>query len=262
MNRQQDFIKDLSTVTRRVCLYFPETIAPVEEAFLWNVSLTPEQTDEYLAHGWRHVSWYFYRNSCSNCRRCLPIRVPVDQFKPSKSQRRVLKKNVETEFKMFKPVEFALKHIKQSLSLYNRFLDIRYDRTPRDLGEYYNEYFVSPAQTLVSALFINGELVGNGFLDLGKTSLSTIYFAFDPRFSSFSPGTFSILKEIEWASQNSLRYYYLGYYICEISAMRYKGLFRPFELLDFETGQWKETESDISEAEPRNVKPKIKRWSS
>jgi arginine-tRNA-protein transferase len=260
MNGHHDFLKELSAVTRRACLYFPEIIAPVEEAFLWNTSLTPEQTDEYLAHGWRHVSWYFYRNNCSNCRRCLPIRVPVDKFKPSKSQRRVLKRNTNTEFRMFEPVDFALKYIKQSLSLYNRFLDIRYNRAPRDLGEYYNEYFVSPAQTLVSALFINGELAGNGFLDLGKTSLSTIYFSFDPRFSSFSPGTLSIFKEIEWARENGLRYYYLGYYIHEISAMRYKGLFRPFELLDYNTGRWKEVESDIGTYATRDTEPKTKQW--
>ncbi len=260
MNGHHDFLKELSVVTRRLCLYFPEIIAPVEEAFLWDVSLAPEQIDKYLAHGWRHVSWYFYRNNCSNCRRCLPIRVPVDKFKPSKSQRRVLKKNIETEFKMFEPVDFALKYIKQSLSLHNRFLDIRYNKAPRDLGEYYNEYFVSPAQTLVSALFINGELAGNGFLDLGKTSLSTIYFSFDPRFSSFTLGTFSILKEIEWARKNSLRYYYLGYYIHEIGAMRYKGLFRPFELLDYSTGRWKEMEPDIGTDAVKNTKPKTKRW--
>lgn len=260
MNRRQDFLKELSAVTRRACLYFQEIIAPVEEAFLWNVSLTLEQTDEYLAQGWRHVSWYFYRNSCSNCQRCLPVRVPVDKFKPSKSQRRVLKKNIEAEFKMFEPVEFALKHIKQSLSLYNKFLDIRYNKLPRDLGEYYNEYFVSPTRTLVSALFINGELAGNGFLDIGRTSLSTIYFSFDPQFSSFSPGTFSIIKEIEWARKNGLRYYYLGYYIREISAMRYKGLFRPFELLNFNTGRWEETEPDIGKDVIRNTKPNTKRW--
>jgi len=260
MKGHQDFIKELSTFTRRVCLYFPEIIAPVEEAFLWGVSLSPDQTDEYLAQGWRHVSWYFYRNTCSNCQRCLPIRVPVDKFKPSRSQRRVLKKNMKTEFKMFEPVDFALKYIKQSLLLYNKFLDIRYNRARRDLDEYYNEYFVSPAQTLVSALFINGELAGNGFLDLGKTSLSTIYFSFDPRFSSFSPGTFSILKEIEWARKTGLRYYYLGYYIREIGAMRYKGLFRPFELLDYSIGHWRETEPNIGTDGTRNTKPKTKRW--
>ena len=143
---------------------------------------------------------------------------------------------------MFEPIDFAVKHIKQSLSLFNSFLDIRYDKAPQDLGEYFNEFFVSPAQTLISALFINGELAGNGFLDLGKTSLSTIYFAFDPQFSSFSPGTFSIIQEIEWARKNGLKYYYLGYYIREISSMKYKGTFRPFELLDFDTGIWKEPE--------------------
>jgi arginyl-tRNA--protein-N-Asp/Glu arginylyltransferase len=242
MKKRHDFLKELSTVTRRVCPYFSEITAPVEEAFLPNVSLSPEQIDEYLVQGWRHNSWFFYRNSCRDCRRCLPIRLPVDTFNPSKSQRRVLKKNRATEFKMFEPLDFAVKHIGRSLLLFNSFLDIRYDKVPRDLGEYFNEFFVSPSKTLVSALFIDGELAGNGFLDLGKTSLSTIYFSFDPRFSSFSLGTFSIIKEIEWARKNGLKYYYLGYYIGEISSMKYKGAFRPFELLDFDTGIWEEPE--------------------
>jgi arginine-tRNA-protein transferase len=256
MKRKRDFLRDLSSITHRPCTYFPEITAPVEEAFLWNATLSPRQTDEFLARGWRHVSSYFYRNSCSNCRRCLPIRVPVGMFEPSKSQRRVLKKNTETEFKMFEPAEFVVKYIKKSLSLYNRFLRIRYHKPPCDLDGYFNEFFVSPTRLLVSALFINGRLTGNGFLDLGEISLSTIYFSFEPRFSSFSPGTFSIMKEIEWARERGLKYYYLGYCINEISAMRYKGLFRPAELLDFDTGEWKEP--DTGKGEVRNKRPKVK----
>ena len=236
----EDFLKELSTVTNRRCSYFPDIIAPVEEVLLWNVCLSPEQTDEYLARGWRHNSWYFYRNSCGNCRRCLPIRVRVDAFKPSKSQLRILKKNVATEFHIFETKEFALRYIKDSIEIYNRFLRVRFNREPSSLDEYFDGFFVSPAQTLISALFINGKLAGNGFLDLGKTSLSTIYFSFDPQFHSFSPGTFSAIKEIEWAHDNGLKYYYLGYYIRELSSMKYKGLFRPFELLDYDTGRWLE----------------------
>jgi len=236
----EDFLKELSTVTNRRCSYFPDIIAPVEEVLLWNVCLSPEQTDEYLARGWRHNSWYFYRNSCGNCRRCLPIRVRVDAFKPSKSQLRILKKNVATEFHIFETKEFALRYIKDSFEIYNKFLHVRFNREPSSLDEYFDGFFVSPAQTLISALFINGKLAGNGFLDLGKTSLSTIYFSFDPQFHSFSPGTFSAIKEIEWAHDNGLKYYYLGYYIRELSSMKYKGLFRPFELLDYDTGRWLE----------------------
>lgn len=239
VNTMGDFLKELSSVNNRVCSYFPEIIAPLEEVFLWNEHISPEQTDEYLARGWRHISSYFYRNSCSNCRRCLPIRLRVDKFMPSKSQQRVIKKNSETDFKIFELMDFALKYFEQSYAIYNRFLHIRYNRNPVDIGEYFTEFFVSPVKTLISALFINGELAGNGFLDLGKTSLSTIYFAFDPQFSFLSPGTFSIIKEIEWARKNGLKHYYLGYYIRELSSMNYKGLFRPFQLLDFETGRWK-----------------------
>ncbi|MEN6320365.1 MAG: arginyltransferase [Syntrophaceae bacterium] len=242
MKRHHDFLKELSTVTPRVCPYFTEITASAEEVFLLKVSIPPELTDEYLARGWRHNSWYFYRNSCRNCRRCLPIRIPINKFKPSKSQRRVLKKNMATDFKMFEPMDFAVKYFEQSLSLFNKFLKERYDKSPQGLGEYFTEFFISPTQTRISAVFIDGELAGNGFLDLGGKSLSTIYFSFDPRFSSFSPGTFSILKEIEWARENGLKYYYLGYYICEISSMNYKSAFRPFELMDFDTGIWQERE--------------------
>ena len=242
MKTRRDFLAEISTVTPRVCPYFTEITASAEEVFLLNVSLPPELTDDYLARGWRHNSWYFYRNNCRDCRRCIPIRVPVGSFKPSKSQRRVLKKNMTTEFKMFEPLDFAVNYIEQSLSLFNKFLKVRYDKSPQELGEYFTEFFISPTQTRISALFIGGELAGNGFLDLGETSLSTIYFSFDPRFSAFSPGTFSILKEIEWARENGLKYYYLGYYIREISSMKYKNAFRPSELMDFDTGLWHERE--------------------
>jgi len=166
--------------------------------------------------------------------------VCVNAFNPSKSQLRILKKNVSTEFHVFEAKDFALRHIRKSLDIYNKFLHVRYNREPSDLDEYIDGFFVSPVPTLVSALFINGKLAGNGFLDLGKTSLSTIYFSFDPQFHFFSPGTFSIIKEIEWARDNGLKYYYLGYYIRELSSMKYKGLFRPFQLLDYDTGHWHE----------------------
>ncbi|NTW16565.1 MAG: GNAT family N-acetyltransferase, partial [Syntrophaceae bacterium] len=106
--------------------------------------------------------------------------------------------------------------------------------------EYIDAFFVSPVRTLVSAVFIHDTLAGNGFLDLGEKSLSTIYFSFDPHFSSLSPGTFSIMKEIEWARNNGLKYYYLGYYIRELSSMKYKGLFRPFQFLDYDSGRWED----------------------
>ena len=250
MRRKHDFLRDLSSVTYRPCTYFPEITAPVEEAFLWNANISPRQTDEFLARGWRHIASYFYRNSCRNCRRCIPIRVPVDMFEPSKSQCRVLRKNTETEFRMFEPAEFAVRYIKKSLLLYNRFLRVRYHKPPCDLVGYFNEFFVSPTRVLVSALFMDGRLVGNGFLDLGETSLSTIYFSFDPRFSSNSLGTLSILKEIEWARMRGLKYYYLGYCIREISSMRYKGMFRPFQLLDFDMGTWKEYNADFDTSRP------------
>ena len=53
-----------------------------------------------------------------------------------------------------------------------------------------------------------------------------------------SPGTYSILREIQYCKDNGLPFYYLGYYIADCEKMSYKGKFVPHELRDPLTGIW------------------------
>ena len=71
-----------------------------------------------------------------------------------------------------------------------------------------------------------------------------MYFIFDPDFSSRGLGIFSALKEIQYAESLGLDFYYLGYYIKENSFMNYKAQFKPFEILDYQTGKWIKGESE------------------
>lgn len=90
---------------------------------------------------------------------------------------------------------------------------------------------------------IDDRLVAIGIVDILTRGLSSKYFIWDPDFASLSLGKVSALKEIELVrslhSQSpDFRYYYMGYYIHSCPKMRYKGAYRPSELLCPESYQW------------------------
>jgi arginine-tRNA-protein transferase len=83
---------------------------------------------------------------------------------------------------------------------------------------------------------IDGRLVAVGVVDILPNCLSSKYLFWDPDLSFLSLGKYSALREIEWVKNahsdcSTLEYYYLGYYIHSCPKMRYKGEYRPSELL-------------------------------
>ena len=60
----------------------------------------------------------------------------------------------------------------------------------------------------------------------------------DTDYGKLSPGTISVIKEIEHAQSLGLKYYYLGYYIKDNHSMSYKGRFFPQELYDWKSKEW------------------------
>ena len=79
--------------------------------------------------------------------------------------------------------------------------------------------------------WVDEQLVGVAIVDRAENSLSAVYCFFDPAYEQLSPGTFSILKQLELCEAWGLRYLYLGLYIAEAHSMRYKARFRPHERL-------------------------------
>ena len=54
--------------------------------------LTLEEADERFAAAERRVGWALYHTECPKCDACEGIRVLVEEFRPSRSQRRVMKR--------------------------------------------------------------------------------------------------------------------------------------------------------------------------
>ncbi|XP_056903745.1 arginyl-tRNA--protein transferase 1 isoform X4 [Takifugu flavidus] len=91
--------------------------------------------------------------------------------------------------------------------------------------------------------WLDGQIVAVGVIDILPTCVSSVYLFYHPDFASLSLGSYSALREIAFTRQlqiqsSKLSYYYLGFYIHSCPKMRYKGQYRPSDLLCPETFVW------------------------
>lgn len=163
-------------------------------------------------------------------RRVLEVRMRRSAFDPE-------------EFALYKRYQIAVHHDKPAdvrESSYVRFLvDSPLTFVPPSksgtafcgFGSFHQQYW------------IDGRLVAVGVVDILPSCLSSKYLFWDPDLAFLSLGKYSAFQEIEWVQKAhqvcpSLEYYYLGYYIHTCPKMRYKGAYRPSELLCPIRFQW------------------------
>ncbi len=189
--------------------------------------LSGEEFDEALASGDRRVGRMLYRTQCPACTACEPLRIQVGDFRPSKSQRRVWKKNQDIKVTVGPAI-----YSEERLSLYNRHkiergLSVDGQAMTR---EGYEGWFVrSCTQTVELCFELHGQLVGLSIVDVGARDSSSVYHYFDPELSHRSMGTFSALVELAWARSRGGRYHYLGLYVGACDRLNYKARFEPHE---------------------------------
>lgn len=204
-------------------------------------TLSPKELDDRLYAGDRRQGIFFYRTECARCSACEPIRLEVDQFRPSRAQRRTQRRNdrllrVETG----PPVADETR-----VRIYNRHKEERglgSPRRPIDLDGYREFLVMSSCDTFELRYLLGERLVGLAIVDRGATSLSAVYCYYDPAHARLGIGTYSIMKQVELCQKWGLKFLYLGLYIAECDAMLYKAGFLPHQrLLD---RRWVEFQSD------------------
>ncbi|MEH6593698.1 MAG: arginyltransferase [Halioglobus sp.] len=207
------YLKDQEAVT-----LFVDPRQPVDKALYSKLS----------AMGFRRSGGHIYRPHCTDCNACIPARIPVDTFSPSRRQRRTLKRNRD----------LAIEHtpdIKDSTSyeLYRSYIEARHadgDMYPPDREQY--ESFLSNEWNCTDyyRFYDKGRLIAIAVVDVLEDGLSAIYTFFDPEASQRSLGGFAVLWQIEKAREMGLEYIYLGYWIRGCQKMAYKSEYRPLEL--------------------------------
>jgi leucyl-tRNA---protein transferase len=196
------------------------------------LNLTPEIFEKFMERGYRRSSSFLYKNRCLSCRSCIPIRIRVPDFKPGKSQKAALQKNPDITFKISK-TELD----DQKLSLYKSYVEAFHNsKETADIRAEAESIHYGYSGTFEMDYYLEGRLIGVSIIDGSPGALSSVYFYHHPDIRARRPGIFSILKEIETAREMGKAYYYLGYYIENISKMSYKKAFKPYEL--FIKGKW------------------------
>ncbi len=208
--------------------------------------------------GFRRSQNVLYRPSCTDCMACMSARIRVANFKPTKSQKRVLKRNAHLRRKAVSPWA-----TEDQYALFRRYLDHRHadgGMADMDIFEFAAMIEETPIRTRVieyhDAPVSNSNLKAVCLTDVLNDGVSMVYSFFDPDLSRNSMGTHIILDHISIARDAGLPYVYLGYWVPGSQKMDYKSKFSGLEI--FRNNAWEDfdTSGDYSDANhPLQVTP-------
>jgi arginine-tRNA-protein transferase len=195
--------------------------------------------NDVLSHqGFRRSQNVLYRPSCAGCSACLSARIVVRDFRPSRGQRRVLRRNAGLERVARSPWATEAQY-----ALFRRYLDARHatgGMADMDMSEFSAMIEESPVRSRVIEYYRPGrrgrELAAVCLTDVLSDGVSMVYSFFDPDLARDSLGSFVILDHVAMAAESGLPYVYLGYWVPGSAKMDYKARFQPLEI--FAEGRW------------------------
>ncbi len=195
--------------------------------------------------GFRRSQNVLYRPSCADCSACLSARIKVADFAPSKSQKRVLKRNGHLLRSASSPWATEAQY-----ALFRDYLDTRHatgGMADMDLFEFAAMVEETPIRTrLIEYRAPHSEATGIDdpyedlravcLTDVLDDGLSMVYSFFAPELAKNSVGTYLILDHIAIARELGLPYVYLGYWVPGSDKMGYKANFKGVEI--YRDGAW------------------------
>lgn len=197
---------------------------------------------ELIQLGFRRSGKFAYRPHCENCSACVPVRVPVQQFRPTRSQRRAWKHHTDLTAKVV-----DLHYAEEHFHLYRAYQRARHSGGDMDADsvEQYRSFLAqSNVETVLVEFRENNTLKMVSVVDCVQDGLSAVYTFYDCSDPAASYGTYSVLWLIEWCHRIELPHLYLGYWIAESRKMAYKQGFQPLEALI--EGTWQPLEKNSS----------------
>ncbi len=228
------------------CPYLPGKIE--RKVFTELRGESADELNEALGRiGFRRSQTVAYRPSCLDCQACVSVRVVAEEFKPSTTQRRNLKRNsdlIATECRAWATAE--------QFELLSKYLAVRHPgggMTQMEESDFADMVEHSPVSSYVIEYrepgvgSQQGRLVGACLTDFQGDGLSMIYSFYDPEHEARTGlGNYIILDHMRRAKERALPYVYLGYWVDGAERMQYKIRYRPLERLT--RGGWERMPDD------------------
>jgi arginine-tRNA-protein transferase len=206
------------------CSYLPEKQEQLL-VILDQSCYTPARFEGLLELGFRRSGDQIYRPHCPKCDACQSLRLPVNQFNASKSQKRKWNK-LSDEFK----IKVSQQEQPNYYPLYEKYITQRHSdgsMYPPNQLQYESFLFCQWLPITFVELWHLEKLVAVAVTDTMPHALSAIYTFFDPDYEQYSLGTIMILAQINYARETQRQHLYLGYQIDSCKKMRYKSHYKP-----------------------------------
>lgn len=197
--------------------------------------------NDTLTHGgFRRSQTIAYRPACDVCKACVSVRIPVDEFRPTRNMRKVIAHNSDIIGRMM-----VNRPSSEQYRLFRDYVTSRHgdggmaDMSVLDYTMMIEdshvetrivEYRLRDIDTFTTGRS-NGPLLGLALTDVLNDGLSMVYSFFDIEERTRSLGTFMILDHINQTRKMGLPYLYLGYWVKGSHKMDYKARFLPQERL-------------------------------
>lgn len=212
------------------CSYLPDeheqllVFAEKDQNFAWRYG-------QLIQAGFRRSGAQIYRPHCPSCSACQSIRILVDEFTPSKSQKRVLSRNAH----LSSTLAFAPRNA--YYELYERYITQRHadgSMYPPNRQQFESFILCEWKSPIFVEAYEGDELVAvavtdNIDNDNEHQAYSALYTFYAPDRLKHSPGTWMIMQQVLHAKANHKQYLYLGYQIDDCAKMNYKRRFYPNE---------------------------------